>query len=221
MSDVSDEGGPESSEDAKRSIWQRCQGWVDRHGGLWSAVQAAGVIGAAMWALIMLYQASIDGKIENAFAYASEFSEGRSGDARHLLDRLWYSKPEAALSLRVAVGQMSDRDDEARTSVIRQFVDKAILPGNAENGPVDVRLAIADIADSLDQITICATSCRGVMCWRGAQCDLETTRRLFCGYSRSFHLLYGDVLEDLRTIYGNRELGVVSANFAEEPECAP
>ncbi len=123
------------------------------------------------------------------------------------------------LTLRSLLAQFPEDADEDRQKIIRQFVANTILPGDETAGPVNVRLAIADIADKLDQVATCATNCRGVFCWRGPQCDEETSAALFCNYSRSFHMLYGDVLDEIRATYGNRYLGVASRSLGESKLC--
>lgn len=196
-------------------------GWlekIDRKSGLWGALQFAALVIAGGWAVFLLLQAATERRIDNALGYAAQLSDGRTGDARHLLDQIWYSQPEAVKSLR---RQLADLPPTLWTGAIQQFVAVTILPGNETHGPVEVTLAIADIADTLDQIALCATDCKGLLCWRGAQCHEETSRDLFCGYAGSFHLLYGDVLREIRMTYGNAGLGTKSAEFSKGEICNP
>ncbi len=191
-------------------------GWIDRRSGLWGALQLVALVVAGAWAVFLLLQSATERRIDNALQYATQLSEGRTGEARHLLDRLWYSQPENVRKIRSGVAILPK---DMQAGPIQSFVADWIAPGNDSVGPVDVQLAIADIADVLDQVALCATECEGLLCWRGAQCHEETTRDLFCGYSGSFHLLYGAELERIRETYGNVRLGLASDAFAKDLRC--
>ncbi|MEQ8919830.1 MAG: hypothetical protein RIE60_03430 [Roseovarius sp.] len=200
-------------------------GWFDRRSGLWGAAQFVALVVAGAWGVFLLVQSATERKIDNALQYATQLSEGRTGEARHLLDRLWYSQPENVRKFRGQLALLppdmrnASGKERGKPDPVRAFVHQWILPGNEEIGPVDVQLAIADIADMLDQVALCATECEGLLCWRGAQCHEETTRDLFCGYTRSFHRLYGGELDNIRATYGNVGLGLASAAFQEDPQC--
>lgn len=195
-------------------------GWIDRRSGLWGALQLVALVVAGAWAVFLLLQSATERRIDNALQYATQLSEGRTGEARHLLDEVWYSQPQVVSNFRSQLANLPPEfDNDERENLIRQFVGATIMPGNGRYSQIEVTLAIADIAGTLDQIALCATECEGLLCWRGAQCHEATSRDLFCGYARSFHLLYGDVLGDIRETYGNVQLGVDSASFARGQQC--
>ncbi len=196
--------------------------WLNARNGLWSAMQAIALIVAGGWAIILLGIDDHNRRVDLAMGQAAGFVEGRPGDARRLLDRLWYSIPAEVMELfRGALARLPA--EEARNQAIRKFVADYILPGDEQADPVDVQLAIADVAAQLDLIATCAGT-GGGRSWFAdhflpPRCHRATTEVYFCGYTKSFHTLYGGVLEDIRRTTGNRALGSASLDFAKGQGC--
>ena len=87
-------------------------------------------------------------------------------------------------------------------------------------GQKDLRLAIAEITDSLDRLAICAEPPfnRGIFDMF-AQCDPKTTNQSICEYATSFHELYGPLIDDTRNTLGNSGLGIALEKYVKEGTC--
>lgn len=197
--------------------------WLDARNGLLNAIQASALIVGGAWAILMLMISIHDRRVDLAMTQAAQFVDGRTGEARRLLDRLWYGKPKELMSLfREALARLPDED--ARSEAIQNFVKDYILPGDDDTDPVDVQLAIADVAAQLDLIAACAGE-GDDRPWLASRmvpdrCDRATVEKYFCDYTNSFHTLYGGALEEIRLMTGNHSLGTTSKKFAEGPGCA-
>ncbi|MGQ3489074.1 hypothetical protein [Roseovarius pacificus] len=212
-------GKPEPNARATESRWLD---WFEARNGLWSAIQAGALIVGGGWAVILLLISFHDRRVDLAMAQAAQFVEGRTSEARQLLDRLWYSSPAELIDLfREALAHLPN--DDERGEAIHNFVSEYILSGDKQANPIDVQLAIADVAAQLDLIAVCAGE-GGDRSWLAthlipARCDRATAEEYFCGYADSFHTLYGGVLGDIRRTTGNQALGTASEKFARGPGC--
>ena len=196
--------------------------WFNARSGLWNAVQACALIAGGGWAVFMLMNQNHDRRIDLAMSHAAQFADGRTGDARRLLDKLWYRNPAKLTDLfREALSRLPN--DAARREAIHDFVAGYILIGHEQVAPVDVHMAIADVAAQLDLIALCAGG-GGGQSWLAeklfpARCNRETVEQYFCGYANSFHTLYEGALDHIRRLTGNTSLGEASKVFAEGPGC--
>ncbi len=185
-------------------------------------MQAVALIVGGGWAIIQLGVADHNRRVDLAMAQAADFVDGRTGEARRVLDRLWYGNPAELVGLfRDALARLPSED--ARRGAIHKFVIDYILPGDDRTASVDVQLAIADVAAQLDLIAVCAGEA-GDQSWFAEKfipprCNRATIEGYFCGYAKSFHTLYGGVLEDIRSTTGNRTLGSASDGFAKSVGC--
>lgn len=196
--------------------------WFNARSGLWNAIQACALLVGGGWAIIILMNENHDRRIDLAMTHASDFAEGRTGDARRLLDELWYRNPAQLTELfREALYHLPN--DAARREAIRDFVNDYILVGDEQVDPVEVHMAIADVAAQLDLVALCAGG-GGSQSWLAeslfpARCNGKVVEQYFCGYANSFHTLYGGALDHVRRLTGNMSLGVASKEFAKGPGC--
>lgn len=169
---------------------------------------------AGFYAVFELRLSRVDRHVDTAMSLVQNFSEGQLGENRRLLNDRWYSHWEEVQLLQEA-------GYGASSLPIQDFIRRTIIGGLDAEGQKEVRLAIAEITDSLDRLAICTQT---PFNWRifsmFAQCDPDTTNESICEYASSFHELYAPVIRETRETLGNGGLGVALEVYVTEGTCA-
>lgn len=192
--------------------WRRVVGLIDARAGVWTFLQVVALAFAGGFAIYELRQAAADRRTDKALEHATAFSEGRTGEARRLLDSLWHARSEQVRAFRAELGRnlaAGDLSDDDIAPLVETYLDAFILTGDQSRGiaPADVTLAIAEVAEALDIVAECREQ---------NLCDGDTVARFFCDYATNFHLLYRKPLEELRATFGNPALGAASKTFEDD-----
>lgn len=171
------------------------------------------LIVAGAYAVFELSITRIDRHVDTAMSLVRDFSQGQLGENRRLLNDRWYSHWDDVQLLQEAGYATSSQP-------IQAFVRNTIVGELNATGQKEIRLAIAEIADSLDRVAICAEPPFNLGLFNMfAQCDPKTINQSICEYAASFHALYGPLIEETRDTLGNGGLGVALAQFVEEGTC--
>jgi hypothetical protein len=181
------------------------------------ALQLVVLVAAGSFAIFELTLTRYDRRVDASLAFAERFTEGAIAEQRRLLDRAWYAHAEDVAALQ----QLGGSGGAATLELFQAFFRREILQGAEAADEIDLKLAIAEIADTLDQVALCVNppGCSGLGCSFLARCDETTARQHFCGYSSSFTNLYAPVLEEIQEDLGTAELGVAARDFATSTEC--
>lgn len=190
---------------------------------------------AAIFALFELTLTRIDRRVDASLDYATRFTEGKIAEQRRLLDRAWYARAkefqEARAAYPIQEGQQEIAFAQAflqtqilnPESAIQDRTRQTDLPPQGDevaDATIDLRLAIAEIADTLDQMALCVTPpCDLGICTWFSRCEASTAREHFCTYTLSFTNLYAHVLEDIERDFRTPPLGEEARKFAAEPAC--
>lgn len=175
--------------------------------------QFGALIIAGVYAVFELSLTRIDRHVDTAMTLVQAFSQDQLGENRRLLNDLWYSHWDEVRLLQEA--------GYGATSIpIQAFVRNTIVGELDAVGQKDVRLAIAEITDSLDRLAICARSPFNLNLFNMfAQCDPKTTNQSICEYAKSFYELYAPLIEETRDTLGNGGLGVALEEYVTEGTC--
>ena len=175
--------------------------------------QFIALILAGAYAVFELSLTRIDRHVDTAMSLVQGFSQGQLGANRRFLNDRWYSHWDDVRLLQEAGYGVT-------SAPIQAFIENTILGELDTTGQKELRLAIAEITDSLDRLAICAEPPfnRDIFDMF-AQCDPETTNQSICEYATSFHELYGPLIEDTRNTLGNGGLGVALEEYVKEGTC--
>tara|TARA_R100000655_G_scaffold83085_2_gene122645 strand:- start:1369 stop:2004 length:636 start_codon:yes stop_codon:yes gene_type:complete len=168
---------------------------------------------AGAYAVFELSLARADRHVDTAMSLVQEFSQGQLGKNRRLLNDRWYSHWDDVRLLQEA-------GYGASSVPVQAFVETTILGGLGRDGQKEVRLAIAELTDSLDRLAICAKPPFNLSLFNMfAQCDPETTNQSICDYAASFYELYATLIDDTRSTLGNAGLGIALEAYVKEGTC--
>lgn len=168
---------------------------------------------AGIYAVFELSLARADRHVDTAMSLIQEFSQGQLGKNRRLLNDRWYSHWDDVQLLQEA-------GYGASSAPVQAFVKTTILGGLGPSGQKEVRLAVAELTDSLDRLAICAKPPFNLSLFNMfAQCDPETTNQSICDYAASFHELYGTLIDETRNTLGNAGLGMALEDYVTEGTC--
>ncbi len=175
--------------------------------------QFIALILAGAYAVFELSLNRLDRHVDTAMSLVQEFSQGQLGENRRLLSDRWYSHWDDVRLLQEA-------GYGATSAPIQAFVGNTIVGGLGPAGQKEVRLAIAEITDSLDRLANCAEPPFNLgMFNMFAQCDPETTNQSICEYATSFYELYAPVIGETRNTLGNGGLGLALEEYVREGTC--
>jgi hypothetical protein len=181
-------------------------------------IQLIALLAAGSFALFELTLTRLDRRVDASLQYAERFTEGAVAEQRRTLDRAWYARAADVSALR----QVTSSEAPSALAAFQAFFRRDILRANNGANEVTLKLAIAEIADTLDQLALCVQppDC-SPWCAIRARCDAATARQHFCEYALSFTNLYEAVLEEIQQELGTAELGVSARLFATSKECQP
>lgn len=180
-------------------------------------LQLLAIVAAGSFALFELTLTRIDRRVDASLEFAERFTEGAVAEHRRELDRAWYARSDEVAALR----QVTSSGYSQRLEVYQAYFRRNILGGNDGANEVELKLAIAEVADTLDQLASCVLppKCQWPFCAILARCDGTTARQHFCEYVLSFTSLYEPVLAEIQNDLGTAELGVSARDFATSQEC--
>ncbi|MCV2893434.1 hypothetical protein [Lentibacter sp. XHP0401] len=168
---------------------------------------------AGTYAVFELSLTRIDRHVDTAMSLVQEFSQGQLGENRRFLNDRWYTHWDDVRLLQEA-------GYGATSAPIQAFIRNTIVGELGQAGQKEVRLAIAELTDSLDRLAICAKPpFNRDMFNMFAQCDPKTTNQSICEYATSFHELYGPLIDETRDTLGSSGLGVALEEYVKRGTC--
>jgi hypothetical protein len=184
--------------------------WLDRirspsFGEVLKFLEALSYVAGLAGVLLILVQLKADAddrRVTQSLSLVERYNTAPLYTHKRSLIRFWLTRRDRLALMRRAGGVA--REDAA------VFVSSEIAQYNKNRPEEDIYLAINQIADFYDQLSICMDS---------RNCDEATILRYFAQPSREFYCLYTPIIQEQRVVFGNAKLGQGLVKIAGGIKC--